>query len=153
LKTLQDLWFTEKEALAKEEKKQITQTRTELIMSVISSVAHYEWLVELIDKLLQKDKEKKQKAFYGICSDICSSLIESLLLLEEQRAANPAVSTVFSWLILQQITPKLVNCIKALNVFCAACPSLLIPHVSTLHPYLKLDKLLVSTNYNFLIVF
>ncbi len=129
LKTFQDLLFSETAVFNKENHAADLQVRAELIMDIVASVNYYEWLVDLIGKLITKEKEKKQKTIYTICNEICACLIEQLLNIEDQRT-KPQQTTAAT-------TTKLLHCIITLHIFCVACPTLLITHVTTLQPYLK----------------
>ena len=76
--------------------------------------------------MIGKEIDKKNP-IYIICSNVCTSLIDKLLEIEDKRADKE----------FESMATQLLSCICTLNVFCLACPYLLVPHVTTLQPYLK----------------
>eukprot|EP01132_Coremiostelium_polycephalum_P003067 gene3067-3835_t len=97
------------------------------------------WFVELISKMVNtnttasttvkkestattKKKQKESVQSFDICNQICSTLIEMLVSLEEKKLKDQS---------------EIVGVFKTLYLFCQVNPSFLIPYTNVLHPYLK----------------
>eukprot|EP01116_Phalansterium_solitarium_P022235 TRINITY_DN7270_c0_g1_i1.p1 TRINITY_DN7270_c0_g1~~TRINITY_DN7270_c0_g1_i1.p1 ORF type:complete len:1896 (-),score=444.63 TRINITY_DN7270_c0_g1_i1:97-5784(-) len=133
VQTFEELLFSRRKAVSKDDPTGLSiddiHWRTRIILDVVASSSSSDWLVELLDRLLDNTKQPESQGvsvIEVICARMCDCLINLLLTADEQHTSNSpkAVASV-------------VNCAAALNVFCTARPSVLLSHATALHPYLK----------------
>ncbi|KAL6062556.1 Nipped-B-like protein A (Fragment), variant 2 [Balamuthia mandrillaris] len=114
------------------------QSRIDQIIHVVARTAHHEWFVDLLQKLLSDERESSKQTVHKICQDICASLVDRILALDEEGTASRLTSEDEKNYKLDP-TLCLPAILATLKLFCQAEPVLLVPHVTTLHPYLKLQ--------------
>jgi cohesin loading factor subunit SCC2 len=114
-------------------------TAKQMLEIVVVSPNSQNNLIALVKEILygsndnEKDKTDsnvKQKDTMNQCSDIVSYLFEELLRFEEKRSPNDKVVA----------GRQLVALFSTISVFSESSPTLLLPHIDTLLPYLKADN-------------
>jgi len=81
--------------------------------------------------LCQSITGEQKKGIRQVCEKMCSGIVERILNIEEQNAREGKSQKKLAFYI--------PTVILTLEYFCEAEPALLLPHVSTLHPYLTLQ--------------
>ena len=110
-------------------------------LSVKSEEGVQECLVALVRETLHGKAEgdeahtssvTRRKQALRQCEELCKALVEVLLKVEEE---DQALLNCFEHKRTKE--EELVSAVQALSIFCTAHPPLLLPHLSSLLPYLK----------------
>ena len=133
------------------------------MVEVVHGANQTSWLVSLLEGLLygagegNKKKWEQKKLRQDVltrCKALVASMVEFLIRLDEGQlplsvqkpaaaelaadATDPAEKAALA--LYTEAADQLVATIATLHVFCKASPDLLVPHLSTLLPYLKADN-------------
>ena len=140
IKTFQELWFAPPvEGRAEMTAGEVAE-RCKQLVAVTNAAgrqgappARAEWLAELLSLLLAEDLERKgmskkeHTAILRVGTQLVSQLIETLLHLNEGENNQPDPA-------------ELGSVLHALSIFCAARPTMLLPHVELLPVYLQYQQ-------------
>ena len=140
IKTFQELWFAPPVEGRAEMLPNEVAERCKQLVAVTNAAgqkgappARAEWLAELLSLLLAEDLERKgmskkeHTAILRVGTQLVSQLIETLLHLDEGENAQPDPA-------------QLGSVLHALSIFCAARPTMLLPHVELLPVYLQYQQ-------------
>ena len=97
------------------------------IVDLVISTTNHEWLIQLVKELVEERDNKS-------VDKIVNALAEYLLKLEEGDA--PLVRRLESGVALSQ-EKQLAGVLRTIYIFAMAKPSLAVPHLQLLYPYLK----------------
>jgi cohesin loading factor subunit SCC2 len=135
IKTFQELWFAPPiEGRAEMQPHEVAERCRQLVAVTKAAgqrgapPARAEWLGELLSLLLAEDLERKgmskkeHTAILRVGTQLVSQLVETLLHESEDAQPDPA---------------RLGSVLHALSIFCAARPTMLLPHVELLPTYLQ----------------
>ncbi|ESN96221.1 hypothetical protein HELRODRAFT_189155 [Helobdella robusta] len=155
--TFQSMWFTpctDKDSSVLVQKVyNITD-----VVAVASLNIGFEWLEQLLDNLLKKEEETKEKPVEKACTQIVDCLVDNVLQLEQREAelnryiSNATLPGSATTTAATTATPpsRFSSCFSTLFLFCKVKPSLLVKHCIVIHPYLNIksfnssDTLIVS---------
>jgi len=131
LKTFHNLWFsplphnsTKYPDQATSAKASSINVRVDQLIDVLAEGSG-QWFVDLAKNLLRQGPNES-KRIHSICVSLVSCVVERLLAGDELTA--------------QEQAKKLPSTLHTLHLLCQASPDLLIPHITTLQPYMKLTN-------------
>ncbi|CAG0895763.1 unnamed protein product, partial [Darwinula stevensoni] len=105
-----------------------------------------DWIEQLLLSLFKPKEDKEDstkvvteppKALVTACHQIVDCLVENILQIEENSLEQSAAEAGSS-VVKQGTNSRLVACMNTLFLFAKIRPQLLVPHASTLQPYLSL---------------
>lgn len=121
----QSMWFTPS-----------SEKNPELILLKVKNITHVveacrdsglEWFEQLLTNLLKNKEEANYKSVVKSCKQIVDCLVENLLQLEESSQNVDGGAT-----------PHLVACLATLHLFSKIYPPFVVPHATTIQPYLSM---------------
>lgn len=121
----QSMWFTPS-----------SEKKPERILLKVKNITHVveacrdsglEWFEQLLTNLLKNKEEANYKSVVKSCKQIVDCLVENLLQLEES-----------SQNVNGGATPHLVACLATLHLFSKIYPPFVVPHATTIQPYLSM---------------
>ncbi|ELU12686.1 hypothetical protein CAPTEDRAFT_160616 [Capitella teleta] len=123
--TFQSMWFVPKKDRGADK----LLTRVMNITDVVAACREtgYDWFEQLLDNLLKKEEDTAAKPVETACGLIVDCLVDNVLKLDAVSAADN-----------QQRNYRLLACFSTLFLFCKVKPTLLVPHATTIHPYLNI---------------
>lgn len=114
-----------------------------------SALIVHTWL-----QLFTKEEKETKKPIHAICQQMVGCIVDRIFTVDEEghaeaeikqvRRARSTVGSLVSYLetAFQSQTKRVVKSmpaiLNALHLFCQAAPELLIPHIRSLQPYMKL---------------
>lgn len=142
LKTFQELWFSpmpKKQDDANSEtdssaaKTLDMPARVDQLIEVVTISSSSQWFIDLLVSLLTKESKESGKHVHAICKVMVSCIVERIFAVDEQNVDQTTQQDQ-----TKRIVRSMPAILHALHLFCQASPDLLVPHITTLHPYMKL---------------
>ncbi|GIY52104.1 nipped-B-like protein [Caerostris darwini] len=121
----QSMWFTP-----------TSEKKPERILQKVKNITHVveacrdtglEWFEQLVTNLLKNKEEANYKSVVKSCKQIVDCLVENLLQLEESSQNVDGGAS-----------PHLVACLATLHLFSKIEPHFVVPHATTIQPYLSM---------------
>ncbi|XP_015917396.1 nipped-B-like protein A [Parasteatoda tepidariorum] len=130
----QSMWFTP-----------ISDKKPERILQKVKNIAHVveacrdsglEWFEQLLTNILKNKEDANYKSVVKACRQIVDCLVENLLQIEESTPETGA-------------STHLVACLATLHLFSKIHPPFVVPHATTIQPYLSMK---CNTQSDFLLL-
>ncbi|GBM90286.1 Nipped-B-like protein [Araneus ventricosus] len=132
----QSMWFTP-----------TSEKKPERILQKVRNITHVveacrdtglEWFEQLLTNLLKNKEDSNYKSVVKSCKQIVDCLVENLLQLEESSQNVDGGAS-----------PHLVACLATLHLFSKIYPPFVVPHATTIQPYLSMR---CNTHSDFLLL-
>ncbi|XP_055932716.1 nipped-B-like protein A, partial [Argiope bruennichi] len=132
----QSMWFTP-----------TSEKKPERILQKVKNITHVveacrdtglEWFEQLLTNLLKNKEDANYKSVVKSCKQIVDCLVENLLQLEESSQNVDGGAS-----------PHLVACLATLHLFSKIQPHFVVPHATTIQPYLSMK---CNTQSDFLLL-